>query len=373
MTLSRTTVLALSGWSNTQFAYWARRAEGISVLSPFDRRLRLIATVLQRQLIEVGVSSLITDSSSDKSDSPCPSSPSTVSSGIMTFTMDECEFPEEVGGDPDKWVKSAVTGKGLDVMIDEVKKRSGVSPFLRGKHSSLDPFGAVVNERDADGNIAHREAPTVYMPTFQAEMYVHEVSTSGGTSAGIMATDSLGKRKASPGAPHPQPSPDAQHSIPAPLPTATASMSWPSLPSTRPVEQLDIRIDTTPHMSQIHTPIIHTPSPQLVYPDIFETLSNTAMRNDHSPAPNPIPSGPWNIDNFPLSHSRSQHVDGDVTMRTRSSSYSADRILTDRVLKKRKYSVPAVSSSIQSTGYGGYYQDLSSLSMSWDVHQMQGG
>jgi hypothetical protein len=36
-----------------------------------------------------------------------------------------------------------VTGKGLDFIIDEVKERTGASPFIHGKHSSLDPFTIV--------------------------------------------------------------------------------------------------------------------------------------------------------------------------------------------------------------------------------------
>lgn len=360
MTLSRTTVLSLSGWSNTQFAYWARRAEGISVLSPFDGRLRLVAAVLQRQLIQAGVSSLLTESSQEKSDGTNPPSPKTTPPGVINFAMSQHELPDEVDGDPEKWVKTSVTGKGLDVMIDEVKKRCGVSPFLRGKHSSLDPFGAVVTDRDADGNITHREAPTIYMPTFQAEMYVHEISASVSSSAGIMATENLGKRKASPEVS--QPSPEPQRSVPIPIPPPhPTSMTWPSLPSERHIENLEIHIDATPPPSHAQPPVIHTPSPSLMYPpDIFDTMGSMGIRTEH---PSVIPSGPWNIDNFPLSHSRSQP--GDVTMRSRSSSYS------DRMPKKRKYSAPPVG--VDSSAFGGYYQDLSSLSMSWDVHQMQGG
>jgi hypothetical protein len=33
-----------------------------------------------------------------------------------------------------------ITGKGLDAIVEEVKARTGASPFIRGKHSCLDPF-----------------------------------------------------------------------------------------------------------------------------------------------------------------------------------------------------------------------------------------
>jgi len=58
-----------------------------------------------------------------------------------------------------------VTGKGLDALIDSVKRRTGASPFLRGKHASLDPFGAPGGDR----SIAPAAAP-VYHPTFQAHV-----------------------------------------------------------------------------------------------------------------------------------------------------------------------------------------------------------
>ena len=41
-----------------------------------------------------------------------------------------------------------VTGKGLDLIIDEVKERTGASPFIHGKHSSLDPFTVIDNLPD---------------------------------------------------------------------------------------------------------------------------------------------------------------------------------------------------------------------------------
>jgi len=189
VTLSRSTVLALSGWSNTQFSYWARRSEAISVLAMHDDRLQTAATALERRLRKHGLQTSMS-SSSDVSDflhSAASSSSSRDSAGDSNM-------------DPEEWIRLYVTGKGLDVIIDEVKKRSGVSPFLRGKHSSLDPFGTA--SLDADAQAAGNRA-AVYMPTFQAEKYVHEVpreidpSTLASTieDHNVVAMRTLGKRK----------------------------------------------------------------------------------------------------------------------------------------------------------------------------------
>lgn len=128
VTLTRSTVLALSGWSNTQFSYWARRAEAVSVLGEYDSRLHAVGVALERRL---------------KGDNTIPPSSEAYS----------------------------VTGKGLDAIIDEVKKRTGKSQFLRGKHSSLDPYGSTVAETDQP----MYPSPLFAMPTFQAEYYNHWV------------------------------------------------------------------------------------------------------------------------------------------------------------------------------------------------------
>lgn len=116
MTLSRSTVLALSGWSNTQFSYWARRSEAIGVLAYHDRRLRMVAHAFSNRLRGT-------------------------------------KIPDEVTA------TDGVTGKGLDTIIDEVKERTGASPFIHGKHSSLDPF--TITETLPDGTPANPNGPWV--------------------------------------------------------------------------------------------------------------------------------------------------------------------------------------------------------------------
>ncbi|KAF8522308.1 hypothetical protein BU17DRAFT_45207, partial [Hysterangium stoloniferum] len=136
VTLTRSTVLALSGWSNTQFSYWARRAEAVSVLAEHDPRLRAVGNVLERRL-----------------------------RGDVTTNDNETRAQDEA---------TSVTGKGLDLIIDEVKRRTGKSQFLRGKHSSLDPYGTVITECDAAPQMP---SSTLFaMPTFQAEHYDHHTA-----------------------------------------------------------------------------------------------------------------------------------------------------------------------------------------------------
>ncbi|QRV86242.1 hypothetical protein RhiJN_14260 [Ceratobasidium sp. AG-Ba] len=112
VTLTRNTVLSLSGWSNTQFSYWARRAEAVAVLAAHDERLRAVANALERRL-----------------------------------------HPHAHIGEPDLEEES-VTGKGLDAIVDDVKKRTGASQFLRGKHSSLDPFSTISPGADSSSDDA---------------------------------------------------------------------------------------------------------------------------------------------------------------------------------------------------------------------------
>ncbi|KAG8801676.1 hypothetical protein FRC17_006586, partial [Serendipita sp. 399] len=50
--VTRASVLALCQWSNTQFAYWSRRSEAVSVLAAHDAGLRDLFFVLYRRLYE---------------------------------------------------------------------------------------------------------------------------------------------------------------------------------------------------------------------------------------------------------------------------------------------------------------------------------
>jgi hypothetical protein len=149
-------VLALSGWSNTQFSYWARRAEAICVLAPHDKTLYQVAVALDRRLRPL-VAAPRYDGSLD---SAYPSPASSLSS--LTSSSPTSASPPPTFQDPPE---PSVTGKGLDALIDAVKRRTGASPFLRGKHASLDPFGAPGGDRGA----APAAAP-VYHPTFQAHV-----------------------------------------------------------------------------------------------------------------------------------------------------------------------------------------------------------
>lgn len=142
----------LSGWSNTQFSYWARRAEGISVLTAHDERLRAVAVALQKR-INAG--------------------------GVLLDGADETEIYSTEGC-------PSVTGKGLDIIIEEVKKRTGLSPFLRGKHSSLDPFGSTNSDKEAGpGPPQGVRAAPIYMPTFQAMEYSHAPAITASTESPI--------------------------------------------------------------------------------------------------------------------------------------------------------------------------------------------
>lgn len=155
VTLTRSAILALSGWSNTQFSYWARRVEAVSVLAPHDERIRAVAEALKRRLSLQRVYS-------------APMSPSLLSSACTSTTTTPPGSPFQPDLPPD------ITGKGLDVIIEEVKKQTGQSQFLRGKHSSLDPFGSAPtegSERISSGGCGGEGG--VFNATFQAVAYTH--------------------------------------------------------------------------------------------------------------------------------------------------------------------------------------------------------
>jgi hypothetical protein len=132
--LTRETVLALAGWSNTQFSYWMRRVEAVAVFAPHDTTLRAMKAVLLRMLY-----------------------PEPVSTAPGTPPPSPLDTP-------------SITGKGLDALIDDIKRRTGASQFLRGKHASLDAFCAAEHAPAAAASVS--ASPT--FPTFHAQMYSHE-------------------------------------------------------------------------------------------------------------------------------------------------------------------------------------------------------
>lgn len=150
--VTRASVLALCQWSNTQFAYWSRRSEAVSVLAGHDSGLRDLFFVLYQRLYQkdppshafvssAPSSSASWSSAASSSGSPPPAahqplpSPHTHARPVFSRT-DAAETERRLR------VARSFTGKGLDGVITQVKRRTGASQFLRGRQSSLDPFGA---------------------------------------------------------------------------------------------------------------------------------------------------------------------------------------------------------------------------------------
>lgn len=142
------------------------------MLAPHDKTLYQVAVALDRRLRPL-VAAPRYDGSPD---SAYPSPVSSLSS--LASTSPTSASPPPVFQEPPE---PNVTGKGLDALIDSVKRRTGASPFLRGKHASLDPFGAPGGDR----GVAPAAAP-VYHPTFQAHV------CWGGNSDGL---DSANERE----------------------------------------------------------------------------------------------------------------------------------------------------------------------------------
>lgn len=147
--VTRASVLSLCQWSNTQFAYWSRRSEAVSVLACHDAGLRDLFYVLYQRLYQrdppshaFSMSSPSTSASWSSAASSAGSPPPIHSTYAQTA---QCKSHHEVDAaeiERRLRVARSFTGKGLDGLIAEIKKRSGASQFLRGRQSSLDPFGA---------------------------------------------------------------------------------------------------------------------------------------------------------------------------------------------------------------------------------------
>ena len=103
--------------------------------------------------------------------------------------MRGAKLTDEVGA------TEGITGKGLDAIVEEVKVRTGASPFIRGKHSCLDSF--TITDVDPQA-IINTSVPTWVGPQqgvaadYQATVggYAPAVYPDGTpSSAGIVATD----------------------------------------------------------------------------------------------------------------------------------------------------------------------------------------
>ena len=271
-----------------------------------DGRLRTVATALQRRLQTSGLAEVYLDASAPSSSQP--------PQPRMNF---DGQMMHEENLDPEEWVRTYVTGKGLDVIIDEVKKRTGVSPFLRGKHSSLDPFGTANVE--ADGEASSGKA-VVYMPTFQAEKYVHEVAAEVDPMAlsGMIGSKRVGKRKASLSSPPRTESEEVED-------------GWPSIASDGSAEDaMSFKTSSSSRM--------HSASPPLFGSPHELSMNHQQFQLQHA-APHPHPSS-TNFE-LPVSHSRMQYMDGSIPPQP-TPSRATPHIHT---VKKRRLA-PAPSDSI---------------------------
>ncbi|KAG8836751.1 hypothetical protein FRC18_010792 [Serendipita sp. 400] len=173
--VTRASVLALCQWSNTQFAYWSRRSEAVSVLAYHDAGLRDLFFVLYRRLYEHDPPSHAFSSSSSPPSvswssigSSCGSPPPPSSSTQHSAQSGESEEAERRLA-----VARNFTGKGLDGLIAEIKRRSGASQFLRGRQSSLDPFGAHLES----GSASYDPNWPIVMPSFHGK-HTHSRASS---------------------------------------------------------------------------------------------------------------------------------------------------------------------------------------------------
>lgn len=146
--VTRASVLALCQWSNTQFAYWSRRSEAVSVLACHDSGLRDLFHVLYQRLYQRDpptnafvMSSPATSASWSSTASSSGSPPPSHRVG-PTRKLEHSKQLSAMETERRLRVARSYTGKGLDGAINDIKRRTGASQFLRGRQSSLDPFGA---------------------------------------------------------------------------------------------------------------------------------------------------------------------------------------------------------------------------------------
>ena len=171
--MTRASVLALCQWSNTQFAYWSRRSEAVSVLACHDSGLRDLFYVLFERLYQrpappnafATYSPATTSTSWSSSTASSCGSPSPSHSKQLSTSQTNQRDVDAVEVERRLRVARAFTGKGLDGVIADVKKRTGASQFLRGRQSSLDPFGAYLTT----GAAAYDPNWPVVMPSFHGK------------------------------------------------------------------------------------------------------------------------------------------------------------------------------------------------------------
>lgn len=150
------------------------------------------------------------------------------------------KIPDEVAA------TEGVTGKGLDIIIDEVKERTGASPFIHGKHSSLDPFSII--DTLPDGTPADPNAPWVdyttnntnpasshYIPSTFTQGQEVEASEEGGQMQYYLSNMEFGGGELQT-SPNLSGSPDATYASPNP-PSATVAPSAASPPTPQPASK----------------------------------------------------------------------------------------------------------------------------------------
>lgn len=185
--MTRASVLALCQWSNTQFAYWSRRSEAVSVLAVHDSGLRDLFFVLYQRLYQkdppshafltsAPSSSASWSSAASSSGSPPPQPARQMPASPHAHASAQPVFGR--GGDSTETerrlrVARSFTGKGLDGVITQVKRRTGASQFLRGRQSSLDPFGAYLES----GIAAYDPNWPIVMPSVHGKL-THSRSSS---------------------------------------------------------------------------------------------------------------------------------------------------------------------------------------------------
>lgn len=164
------------------------------MFSEDEPRLKAVAQALQRRLYPSGSPKGFSDITTLHTFSS-PSSPvSPITSPLSPVTSRTIRTCPSLTPHPD-FPDPAITGKGLDQLIDAVKKRTGKSPFLRGRHASLDPFGLPGSGYGAD---AHNHGMDVTSPagteaSFQAKLRIDE--GQGMLGEGVTAANRLGPGK----------------------------------------------------------------------------------------------------------------------------------------------------------------------------------